>query len=127
MDGDPAAAEIDETTIHPVPGTFDLEWVLADEDVTQGLSIAEGIETALALWCWRWRPIWALGSAGAMEGFPILPGITALTVFTDNDASGTGLKAAKACQRRWCDARIETKVFMPRGKGCDWADEWAVR
>ena len=70
----------------------------ADEDVTTRIGIAEGIETALAT---GFAPIWACLSAGTMERFPVLSGIEALTIFADNDASGTGLDAAWKCAERW--------------------------
>ncbi|MGX0962350.1 phage/plasmid primase-like uncharacterized protein [Bradyrhizobium japonicum] len=66
----------------------------ADEDVEYGLAIGEGVETCLAT---GFRPIWATLSAGTMAAFPVLSGIECLTVFADNDESGTGLGAAKAC------------------------------
>ena len=35
-----------------------------DEDVAEGLHLAEGIETSLALYQRRWRPIWARSRCG---------------------------------------------------------------
>ena len=51
----------------------------ADENVEQGLHIGEGIETCLAGRQLDFKPCWALGSAGAIRGFPVLSGIEALT------------------------------------------------
>ena len=31
------------------------------------------------------RPAWAVGCAGNLEGFPILPGIEVLTILVDHD------------------------------------------
>ena len=45
-----------------------------DENVTLGLCIGEGIETCLAAWLAGFRPVWALGSAGAIDAFPVLGG-----------------------------------------------------
>jgi putative DNA primase/helicase len=111
-----------------------------DADVTHGLGIAEGLETAMSLRAIGWRPVWALGSAGAIAEFPVLNGIETLTIFADNDAPapsewsptmeqpvGAGEKAARACQRRWADAGRQVRLFMPRAPGVDWADEWGVR
>jgi len=39
----------------------------ADEDVTLGLHIGEGIETGIAAQLAGFRPVWALGSANAIE------------------------------------------------------------
>ena len=57
----------------------------ADENVEQGLGICEGIETGLAIRATGWRPVWALGSAGAIQTFAPIPGIEALTIFADHD------------------------------------------
>jgi hypothetical protein len=73
----------------------------ADEDVAEGLTIGEGIETALAGMMLNFRPAWALGDAGALARFPVLSGIECLTILVDNDASGTGQTSAIECSRRW--------------------------
>ncbi|MGH9549628.1 MAG: toprim domain-containing protein, partial [Terriglobales bacterium] len=70
-----------------------------DEDIALGLGIAEGIEDALAVLISGWAPGWAATCAGAIERFPVLPGIEALTIFADNDKAG--IAAAKACAERW--------------------------
>jgi putative DNA primase/helicase len=93
-----------------------------DDNVTQGLGIAEGIETALAVRATGWRPLWALGSEGAIRLFPLLPGIEALTIFADNDASGIGKAAARECGQRWADAGREVIIRTPFTTGCDWED-----
>jgi hypothetical protein len=98
-----------------------------DAEVTYGLGVAEGPETALAVRASGWRPVWALGSADAIKAFAALNGIEALTVFADHDKSGTGRKAARECVNRWHAAGREAVGTMPRGVGCDWADEWGVR
>ena len=55
----------------------------ADEMVEHGLGICEGIETALAIRATGWRPVWALGSAGAIAEVRADPGIETLTIFAD--------------------------------------------
>lgn len=60
----------------------------ADENVSIGLHVTEGIETALACMAMGFRPMWAALSAGGIAKFPVLAGIEALTVFTDHDATG---------------------------------------
>ena len=60
-----------------------------------GLGLAEGIETALS--CTQligWGPVWAAGSRGMIERFPLLADMT-LNIFADADDSGEGLKAAR--------------------------------
>ncbi|WP_292414661.1 toprim domain-containing protein [Mesorhizobium sp.] len=95
----------------------------SDEDVTLGLAIAEGIETALAV---PSRPVWACLSAGTMRRFPVISGIHALTVFADNDASGTGQKAARDCAERWHAAGREVTIRIPTGTGTDYATREAA-
>ncbi len=93
--------------------------LVPDEDVSAGLGLAEGIETALAVMQRAgWRPVWAATSAGAMDRFPVLPGIEALTLFADAD--GAGIEAARACGRRWAAAGREARLLAPPAG--DWND-----
>jgi hypothetical protein len=59
-----------------------------DEDVTHGLGLCEGVEDGLSLLLSGWRPIWAASCARAIETFPVLSGITALSIFSDYDEAG---------------------------------------
>jgi putative DNA primase/helicase len=92
----------------------------ADEDVTLGLGITEGLETGLAVRATGWRPVWVLGSAGAIGTFPVLAGIEALTCFADHDSSG--LSVAQRCAERWQAAGCEVFIRWPKGLGHDYAD-----
>ena len=84
----------------------------ADEDVTHGVGIAEGVETALSVMqTFRWRPVWAATSAGGITRLPVLAGIDALTVFADAD--GAGLTGAQACAARWADAGRDVRILAP--------------
>lgn len=95
-----------------------------DHDVTLGLGLCEGIETGLALLQhFRWAPVWAAASAGAIHRFPLLCGIESLTVFADADAAG--LAAARACKARWMEAGKEAHVVWPGEAGRDFADRAA--
>ena len=96
--------------------------LVADQDVTLGLGLAEGIETALTPICAGWSPVWACGSAGAIRTFPVLPGIEHLTIFADADDSGRGLKDARACARKWQHAGCCCDVVLPPNDGTDWND-----
>jgi hypothetical protein len=73
----------------------------ADEDVTLGLFIGEGLETCLAARQMGLNPAWATGSVGAIAAFPVLPGVDALTVLGEIDPHDTNLRAAHAVERRW--------------------------
>ena len=91
-----------------------------DDEVTTGLGLAEGIETALSVMqTGGWSPVWAATSAGAISTFPVLPGIECLTIFADADEAGT--KAGKACAERWVREGREVTIHRPP-EGRDWND-----
>jgi hypothetical protein len=94
----------------------------ADEDVAEGLTIAEGIETALAGMALNFQPAWALGDAGAVAKFPLLSGIECLTILVDNDISGTGQASALECSRRWTSMGREVFRVLPTAVDTDMAD-----
>jgi putative DNA primase/helicase len=81
--------------------------VTPNEDVTDGLGIAEGVEDAIAV-ALDWGPAWAATSAGAMERFPVLSGIDCINIFPDFDAAG--MTAASACAKRWIAAGKEARI-----------------
>jgi Toprim domain len=91
----------------------------ADEDVTSGLTIAEGIETALAGMALSFCPAWALGDAHELANFPPLSGIECLTVLVDNDESGRGQASAVECSGRWTGAGREVFRVLPDRCGDD--------
>jgi hypothetical protein len=86
--------------------------ISADEDVTTGVSVAEGVEDAIGVFKAGWRPIWCCMSAGNLGCFPVLPGIEALTVFADADQPG--MDAAHRAADRWCNAGREARVVSPK-------------
>src|SRR5690606_13333539 len=70
-----------------------------DADVGTVIAIGEGIETALSireLTDLGNMPVWSVLSAGGISAFPVLPGIEAVWIAADNDASGTGQNAARS-------------------------------
>jgi hypothetical protein len=89
----------------------------ADDAVTMGLVIGEGIETALAARQMGFRPAWALGSVGAIAGFPVLPGIEALTILAETGDNGASERAIDQCGQRWHDAEREVIIVTPRVGG----------
>ena len=91
----------------------------ADEAVTHGLAVAEGIESALSL-AHAGGPVWACIDAGNLADFPALPGIECLTIAADHDAAG--IAAANACAARWAAAEREVFVVMPPEAGRDLND-----
>jgi hypothetical protein len=80
-----------------------------DDEVTLGLGIAEGIETALSL-AWAHAPTWACIDAGNLSSFPVLEGIESLVIAADHDPAG--LVAADACARRWHAAGRDSEVWV---------------
>jgi len=83
-----------------------------DDEVTLGLGLAEGIETAVAIIASGWCPVWAAASANGIAQFPVLDGIEELTIFADCDANGVGQRAARACAQRWHEAGRLTTIRL---------------
>ena len=86
------------------------------------LHVCEGFETGLALYIAGVRPLWALGSAGAIARFPPIDSISELVICADNDLSEAGLKAAEECMARWKAAGRQAMVRLPPEPGTDWCD-----
>jgi DNA polymerase I len=72
---------------------------------TGELAIGEGIETVLGAIgrSAAAPPAWALGPRGGIENFPLLDGVTALSILVDHDA--TTPDGTRACVRRWNGAQ----------------------
>jgi predicted P-loop ATPase len=100
----------------------------AHADVSDQLSIGEGVETGLAGMMRGFSPMWVIGSAGAIASFPIVPGVKSLTILTDNDKADAvtgrtpGQTAAKECSKRWTEAGCEVRRIIPDNVGDDIAD-----
>jgi hypothetical protein len=84
-----------------------------DDEVTLGLVVAEGVESAMAARMLGYRPCWALGSAGAIASLPVLPGIKGLTIAGEADEANA--KAAHDCARRWFAAGVDVSRLEPAG------------
>jgi len=99
--------------------------LLAPHSPDQGIGIAEGIETSLAVMELGGGPVWATLSSGSLARFPLLGGISKLAIFADNDAAG--IKAARDCASRWARAGFEATIHAPDQRGQDFADVLAAR
>jgi hypothetical protein len=119
-------AKLDRKMLGPVDGCAIK--LSAHEDVSLGLNIGEGIETGIAGAMLGFVPMWALGSAGAIASFPVLPDIKCLTILTDNDKPNVitgktpGQNAARECSQRWTEAGCEVRRVVPDAVGEDIAD-----
>jgi putative DNA primase/helicase len=102
----------------------------ADDCVTIGLVVGEGIETCLAAASMEYRgtllqPVWSLIDAGHIGDFAVLAGIEALTILVDHDKPDqhgrhAGQHAAQQCAKRWLAAAgREVEVLMPSAIGAD--------
>jgi hypothetical protein len=97
----------------------------ANESVTLGLHIGEGIESCLAAWLAGFRPVWAVGSATAIAAFPVLAGIEAITILGETGDGGANHRAAQTCAARWIKAGREAFVVVPVVGG-DLNDVWVA-
>ena len=89
----PVGQKIDRRMLGPAAGAaIKLD---ADDAVTHGLAIGEGLETAMTARQLGLRPVWALGSAGAIAAFSPLAGIQSLTILAENDDANA--KATNTC------------------------------
>jgi CHC2 zinc finger len=94
-----------------------------DEEVTSGLCLAEGLESALFAMARGFRPMWSTGSAGIMRTFPVLNGVEALTLFVDHDRPkngetiGSGEQAARETEACWLGAGREVRLIRTRAFG----------
>jgi hypothetical protein len=91
--------------------------ISADEDVEEGLHLAEGLESAFTAVALGLRPIWACGSSATLAKFPVLPGIECLTIFADHDVSGAGERDARKTEARWLEAGREAFIWRRESVG----------
>lgn len=101
-------------------GTKGVVRLFPDETVTNGLSIGEGLESSISGYVlFGGPPIWAGLDAGNLGSFPVLAGVEALTIFSDNDANQTGQGHAEDCFARWEEALREVTLHVPRQGSSD--------
>jgi hypothetical protein len=111
----PDGTKIDRRALGPV-GSAAVK--LSDvADVTMALTIGEGLETVLAGLMKGFAPAWALGSAGAIAKFPVLPGVEALTILSETDDGGANERAVAECFARWSAAGRELYCARPQTGG----------
>ena len=88
------------------------------------LAITEGIETGLAVWEATSTPVWAAGSAHALETIAVPPSVVEVQLWADNDRSGVGQQAAFKAANRLSHQGKAVTVLVPHAPapGCDWLD-----
>jgi len=87
------------------------------------IAIAEGIETALAVYELTNIPTWSVVSSALMEGFEPPKGIKHIMIFSDKDDNFTGQKSAYILANKLVVQRKKTaEVFLPKDSG-DFLDE----
>lgn len=92
-------------------------------DPAEGLvGLAEGIETAEAVFQGAGMPCWAAVSAGGVERFVPPAGITRVVVWSDNDGSGVGQVAANKLANRLYRQGVPVSVAVPPNAGTDWLE-----
>jgi hypothetical protein len=85
------------------------------EDISYGLHLAEGIESALTGYLGGLRPTWAMGSASAIAKFRPLSGVECLSIFTEKNDGGANEKAIRECAPHWLRAGCEVTGIDPVG------------
>jgi putative DNA primase/helicase len=113
--------KVDRKALGPIGGCVIRLW--PGESVTEGVVLAEGVETALSAAtriehnATLLQPAWGTGCAANMAKFPVLAGIESLTLLVDKDASQAGEKAAGECSERWTRAGREVIRLVPCQSG----------
>lgn len=98
-----------------------------DAELTMGLAVAEGIETALTI-AHVVPAVWATIDGGNLATLPPVPGIEALTIIADHDevnpktGKRPGQAAAEACAAAWTAAGVEVRIWTAPAEGQDLND-----
>lgn len=90
-----------------------------DDEITYGLALAEGVETALSL-AQAFGHAWACLDAGNLGAMPVLAGIESITVAVDNDPAGR--RAFEQLLQRWQPAGLQVRRIQASVRGDDFND-----
>lgn len=91
-------------------------------DPEEVLGVAEGIETAEAVFQATGTPTWATCAANRLEKFVVPAGVHEVQVWGDNDANGAGQGAARKLAHRLVEEGFRVKVLLPPEVDTDWLD-----
>jgi putative DNA primase/helicase len=83
------------------------------------LTIAEGVESALAASELKGWPAWAALSAGGIERLILPPEARDIFVAIDRDRNGTGKRAARRAAQRWVRQGRRVRLLIPDRIGAD--------
>jgi phage/plasmid primase-like uncharacterized protein len=88
------------------------------------LSVAEGIETALAVRAITRSPVWSCVNATLMERLELPKDVSHLVIWADKDPSNRGFEAATILADRAEKQGIVTNIFLPNTEktSMDWLD-----
>lgn len=86
------------------------------------LSLAEGIETALAVYAMTGSAVWATCSASMLAKVEIPAHISRVNIWADNDRNNAGQDAARQAAQRLSTLGHQVTVHIPPRPGDDWLD-----
>jgi hypothetical protein len=89
---------------------------------SETLMVAEGIEMALAAMRATGLPAWAALSTSGIVGLTLPQAVRAVKILADHDASGAGMRAARAAAERWVAEGRRVWIAMPPDNGTDFND-----
>ncbi len=112
----------DVPTVKKIAGSLPPSSAVRLFPASSTIGIAEGIETALSASVRFGVSVWAAVSSGGMERWTPPPGTERVTIFGDNDLSGTGQAAAWNLAKRLIAAGVAVEGKIPDEPGTGWAD-----
>jgi putative DNA primase/helicase len=87
------------------------------------LTVAEGLETAMAGAAAGLGSVWAMASSGAIATLPVLPSVTTLVILAENDG-GASRNAVSACRHSWSSAAGKRLFVVTPTADKDFAEVW---
>ena len=93
----------------------------------QWLAVGEGVETTLSVATACAMPAWAALSADGIKNLVLPPEASHVAICADNDASGTGERAAHDAAARWLIEGRRVRVALPPEPGTDFNDVLTAR
>lgn len=139
LDGAKKADVPDPRKLTASPSVVSAAIRLFDASNSSVLGLCEGVETGLGVRALATRghfpgigkiPVWACFAERNIRSFQIperlLATLKTIIIFADNDASGTGMAAAKVLRARMAveQPHLEVLIYVPRQTGFDWLNVW---